>query len=81
MYYITTKLNDKSITWRHPLEDPFVRNETSISWWDRLKSLFKKELRVTVIIDADREVIFKVMNIDRFDPFAETGDAIAEERS
>lgn len=61
-YYLTTEINDKALCFMKELEDPFVSSFTYISRWDRFKSLFKKELKITVRVIGDKEAIFKVMS-------------------
>lgn len=66
-YFLTVKLNDAPIDFMKEIDDPFVRVEMNIHWWDRLKNLFKKEFRVTFHVDGDKEAIFKVMNLEASD--------------
>lgn len=66
-YNHTIKINDKPLVFQKEISDPFVRVEVSISMWDRLKTIFKKDFRVTVMINGDHDTIGKVMNLDRAD--------------
>lgn len=64
-YSVTTRLEPRTIEFRKPLDDPFVRHSVHISLWDLIKAVFRGRLTVTMIIDADNETIFRVMNLDR----------------
>lgn len=65
-FNITTRIGDRTLAFREPISDPFVRSTTYVSRWDRFKSLFTtRRLEVTIIIDADKETVFRVMNLDR----------------
>lgn len=64
MYYITTRLNNKTICFRKEIEDPFIFSTTHISRWDIFKCLLLGKCEVSVRVDADQPVIAAVMNLN-----------------
>lgn len=63
-YYHSVSINQKTITFRDEIDDPFVTVTVVVSIWDRLRSLFKKRFTVTVAVDGDKEAISHVMGGD-----------------
>lgn len=63
-FYIRTFLETELVGYQE-LDDPFVVHIIKISWLDRVKSLFKKELELTVRLDGDPEAIRNVMALTR----------------
>lgn len=66
-YDHTIRINNRTLVFQEPIEDPFINATVSIGWWDRVKSLFSKKFEVTVIVGADRDTIRRIMNLDQAD--------------
>lgn len=63
-YHVTSRINHHTVTFQHPVEDPFVRHVIHICWRDRLKSLFGRRLDVEVIVGGDADIIEDVMELN-----------------
>ncbi|GAA3878495.1 hypothetical protein GCM10022243_49010 [Saccharothrix violaceirubra] len=63
-YRVTYQLDDRTITFREPIADPFGRFTLRVSWWDRFKSLLRRDMAVTVLVDGDPEVMDDVLELD-----------------
>ena len=77
-YHVSVVVNEESIVFHDPISDPFVHQGviTRFSLRDRIKHVFTGyEHQVSVIVGADRDTIFKVMNLDQFEPVTVEGDA------
>lgn len=64
-YNITSRINNKTIRFQEPLDDPFVNHRIIIGWRMLLRAIFHGELLVTVIIGADRETINAVLDLNK----------------
>lgn len=62
-YSLEVSINGKLISLDKDFSDPFLISELHISLWDILKSLFRMKMIVMWKIDADKETIFRVMNL------------------
>jgi hypothetical protein len=63
-YHVTTFVDDRVISWRTPIADPFVRQTVRVHWRDLLRGLRKGGLKVEVQVFADIDVINDVMELD-----------------
>jgi hypothetical protein len=63
-YHVTTRVNDKTICFEHPLDDPFVRQTVHIGWRDLLRGLMRGKLMVTVLVNGTREAVREVMDLE-----------------
>ena len=63
-YRVTTMLGDRTIRFREPVEDPFVRTTVRVGWRDLLRGLLARRLTVTVIVDADPPLMDDVLELD-----------------
>jgi hypothetical protein len=63
-YHVTSTIDGRSVAWRHPITDPFVRHTVWIGWRDLLRGLLKRRLDVTVLIGGDRDVVEDVMELN-----------------
>lgn len=57
MFYVTTFINGRVIRSRQPVDDPYIYTTVWISRFDRLKSLFKRNLVIEVVVDSDAGII------------------------
>ncbi|HEY9371512.1 hypothetical protein [Streptomyces sp.] len=74
-YFITTSVDDRTVTWRQDIADPFVHHTIIIGWPVLLRGLFRRRLKVVVDLGGDAETIFQVMNLGQ----PETGDPTAHD--
>jgi hypothetical protein len=63
-YHVTTFLDDRVVSWRTPVPDPFVRQTVHIHWRDLLRGLFKRGLKVEVQVFGDIDVLNDVIELD-----------------
>lgn len=63
-FNVTYRLGDRTITFQEPIPDPFGRFTLNVSWRDRLKSLLRRDMPVTVLVGADHVVIEAVLELD-----------------
>lgn len=66
-YTITTRLDDRPIGFQK-IEDPFVTSTTVIGRRDLLRGLLRGSVKVTVLVDGDRETVAAVMRLKRETP-------------
>ncbi|UKD55140.1 hypothetical protein L3Q65_46060 [Amycolatopsis sp. FU40] len=64
-YTVTTRINDRPVSFRTPIADPFVHTTIRISRRDRIRSLLRPWMDVHVIVDGDSEAIRHVMGQGR----------------
>ena len=65
-YAITTRVNGHVVTWRQPIDDPFVHHRVHIGWRDLLRSLLtRRRLEVAVLLDGDRDTVEAVMRLNQ----------------
>jgi hypothetical protein len=63
-YHVTSTIDGRSVAWRHPITDPFVRHTVLIGWRDLLRGLLKRRLDVTVLIGGDKDIVEDVMELN-----------------
>lgn len=63
-YHVTYRVNGKAITFREPIDDPFIRGRVTISWRDLLRGLFRGGLTVEVQVGADEDRVNDVLELD-----------------
>jgi hypothetical protein len=64
-YHVTTSINGKTLNFREPVPDPFVRATVEVrSWRDLLLGLFRRRLVVEVTVSADTELMNDVLELD-----------------
>jgi len=63
-YYLSTFVHGRSLDWRKPIDDPFVSTEITIGWPDLLRALLRRRLLVRFQVDADRELVEDVLELD-----------------
>jgi len=63
-YWVTTEVDGKTIAFREPIDDPFVRCAVRVSLLALLRGLFRRQLFVTVVVGGDREVMNDVLELD-----------------
>lgn len=63
-YHVTTQIEDQTIEWRKPVDDPFVRHIVHIGWRDLLRGLRRRRLDVIVIVGGDPDVMNDVLELD-----------------
>jgi hypothetical protein len=63
-YWITSRVNNRTVVFREPLQDPFVAHRVSISNRGLLRALATGRLDVTVIIGADADMVEDVLELD-----------------
>jgi hypothetical protein len=57
-FYVSVAVDEEPVVWMHPIVDPFVHQFVSISWWDRFKSIFKREFKVQVSVTGNTAAVF-----------------------
>lgn len=63
-FHVTTRLGKRTLGFHHPIADPFVRQVVHIAWWDRLKSLLRRDFTVEVVVSGDPQIIDDVLDLD-----------------
>lgn len=63
-YWITTEVDGKTLAFRTPIDSPFVRINVTVTWWARLRGLFRRQMLVTCVIGADTELMNDVLELD-----------------
>lgn len=63
-YYVSAFVHGRPVTWRKPIDDPFVSTEITIGWPDLLRALLRRHLVVRFQVDADRELVEDVLELD-----------------
>jgi hypothetical protein len=63
-YHVTTQLDDRTIAFQQPIDDPFVRHTVRIGWRDLLRGLLRRHLVVTVVLGARPSVVEDVLELD-----------------
>lgn len=64
-FYVTTEIGDRTIAFREPIADPFVRTTVTVGREDLLRALEEGgELKVTVNVGADTEMVNDVLELD-----------------
>lgn len=60
----TCLADDRTITFQHPIDDPFVHHTVHLGWRDLLRGLLRRHLAVTTLVGGDREIVNDVMELD-----------------
>lgn len=63
-YHVTTRIDDKTISFRQPAPDPFARTTVLVGWPDLLRGLLRRRLSVEVIVGGEVDVINDVLELD-----------------
>lgn len=64
-FHVTSQVGNRTIAFRQPIPDPFVRTTVHVGLWDALRALLRlRPVEVTVIVGADPEVIDDVLELD-----------------
>jgi hypothetical protein len=72
-YHVTYRINNRTLTFQDPVPDPFVRAVVHVSWWDRVKSFWRKDFTVEVLVGADLDLVETVLELD--DNYLGTGNS------
>jgi hypothetical protein len=63
-YWVTTEIGDRTVTFREPVDDPFVRTRVRVGWVDLVRGLVRGHLTVTVAVGGDRHIVDDVLELD-----------------
>lgn len=63
-YWVTTEIDGRTVAFRQPLDDPFVRITVRVTWLARLTSLFRRDMTVTCTVGGDPQVMNDVLELD-----------------
>lgn len=63
-YHVTVRVDDRTDTFRRPIDDPFARTDVHLGWRDLLRGLLRRRLTVTVIIGGDIDRMNDVLELD-----------------
>lgn len=64
-FHVTTEVGDRTIAFRQPVPDPFVRTTVRVGLWDALRSLARRRhVEVTVLVGGDVDVMNDVVELD-----------------
>lgn len=64
-FHVTSQVGNRTIGFRRPVPDPFVRVIVSVGLQDALRALLRfRPIKVTVIVGADPEVMDDVLELD-----------------
>jgi hypothetical protein len=63
-YHVTTQLDDRTIEFQKPIDDPFVRHTVHLGWGDLLRGLFRRRLAVIVKVGGDLDIVNDVLELD-----------------
>ncbi len=64
-YHVTTCVNNKTVEFRKPIEDPFVRQMVYVGWRQILRALLlDRRVIVEVTVGGDREICHDVLELD-----------------
>jgi len=63
-YHVTYRVNGKTITFREPIDDPFIRGHVTIGWLDLLRGLLRGQITVEVIVGGERDRVNDVLELD-----------------
>jgi hypothetical protein len=64
-YHVTTRVAGQTITFQHPIDDPFIAHRITIGWPDLLRGLLHRQLVIDVLVDGDRDIVNAVMNLNQ----------------
>lgn len=63
-YHVTYRFNGKAITFREPIDDPFIRGRVTVGWLDLLRSLFRGGLTLEVTVGGNEDRMNDVLELD-----------------
>jgi len=63
-YHVTTRIDDRTLAFQQPADDPFVCQTVTLGWRDLLRGLMCRHLAVTVIIGGDHDITEDVSELD-----------------
>jgi hypothetical protein len=63
-YHVTTQLDDRTIAFQEPIDDPFVRHTVHIGWLDLLRGLLRRHLDVIVKVGGDPDIVNDVLELN-----------------
>jgi hypothetical protein len=63
-YHVTTTVDDRPVTWRESITDPFVRHTVTLGWRDLLRGVLRRRLTVIVTVGADNDMVDDVLELD-----------------
>ena len=63
-YHVTTRVDDRTVTFQRRITDPFVSTTVTVGWRDLLRGLLRRRITVTVVVGGDREVVDDVLELD-----------------
>lgn len=63
-YHLSTFVNGRTLDWEKPLDDPFVTTVVTVGWPDLLRALLRRRLTVRFQVNADRDLIEDVLELD-----------------
>lgn len=63
-YHVTYTVNDKTITFQQPIEDPFVHGTVTVGRCDLFKGWLRGNLKVSMNVGGDRDIQNDVLELD-----------------
>jgi hypothetical protein len=63
-FHVTYMVNDKTITFQQPIEDPFVHGTVRINRRDLFKGWLRGRLEVSMHVSGDRDIKDDVLELD-----------------
>lgn len=63
-FHVTYRVNDKTVTFREPIADPFIHGRVVIGWLGLLRTLLRGRLVVEVLVDGDKDRVDDVLELD-----------------
>jgi hypothetical protein len=64
-YWVTSEIGDRTVCFRQPADDPFVRHTVTVGLWDAVRELLRRRrVEVTVLVGATRDRVDDVLELD-----------------
>ena len=63
-FHVTTRIDDRTITFQDPIADPFVHTKVAVGWPHLIRGLLRGRLTVAVIVGGDRDIVNDVLELD-----------------
>jgi len=64
-YHVTARINDETILFQYPINDPFISQAVTVTWMGLLRNLLRfRPLRVTVLVGGGAEIVADVLELD-----------------
>lgn len=63
-YHVTTRIDDRTIAFQRPIDDPFVRTTVHVSLLDLLRGVLRRRLTVEVIVGGHPDTVNDVLELD-----------------